>query len=149
MSIHLVLWTWGSEHPAANKNSDFVPEDEEQAIKETALDYIEGYFTGDADRMKKALHPEMNKVALMKHPKTAEIFFDKIGADALIEFTRTKMGMKPEDERNINVRVLDIMDGLANVEILSSEFDDYLQMAKINGQWKIINVLWRPAEKEK
>src|SRR4051812_14973787 len=31
------------------------------AIKATALDYIEGWYTGDAERMERALHPELAK----------------------------------------------------------------------------------------
>ena len=31
------------------------------AIKQTALDYIEGWYEGDAERMERALHPELAK----------------------------------------------------------------------------------------
>jgi hypothetical protein len=31
------------------------------AIRQTALDYIEGYYSGDAVRMERAIHPDLNK----------------------------------------------------------------------------------------
>ena len=31
------------------------------AIRQTALDYIEGYYEGNAERMERALHPELAK----------------------------------------------------------------------------------------
>src|SRR5262249_46471729 len=31
------------------------------AIKQTALDYIEGWYEGDAERMERAVHPELAK----------------------------------------------------------------------------------------
>jgi len=31
------------------------------AIKQTALDYIEGWYEGNAERMERALHPELAK----------------------------------------------------------------------------------------
>ena len=35
--------------------------DESAAITKTALDYIEGWYAGDAARMERALHPELAK----------------------------------------------------------------------------------------
>ncbi|PYS59909.1 MAG: hypothetical protein DMF76_15225, partial [Acidobacteria bacterium] len=35
--------------------------DESAAITRTALDYIEGWYAGDAARMERALHPELAK----------------------------------------------------------------------------------------
>lgn len=34
---------------------------DEGAIRQTALDYIEGWYKGDAIRMERALHPELAK----------------------------------------------------------------------------------------
>jgi len=34
---------------------------EEAAIKKPALDYIEGWYTGDASHMESALHPQLAK----------------------------------------------------------------------------------------
>src|ERR1043166_284324 len=34
-------------------------------IKATALDYIDGYYTGDAVRMERALHPDLAKRIVM------------------------------------------------------------------------------------
>jgi hypothetical protein len=65
-----------------------------------------------------------------------------MGASMLIEFTRAKMGLLPEEKRNIEVTVLDVMEDIAAVKVLSAMYYDYLQMAKIEGKWKIINVLW-------
>jgi len=48
----------------------------------------------------------------------------------------------PEDKRNIEVTVLDVAEDLAMVKVLSARYYDFLQMAKVDGQWKILNVLW-------
>lgn len=34
------------------------------AIRQTALDYIQGWYTGDAARMQRAVHPELAKRVL-------------------------------------------------------------------------------------
>ncbi|MGB2905517.1 MAG: nuclear transport factor 2 family protein [Candidatus Aminicenantaceae bacterium] len=115
---------------------------EGDAIKAAALDYIEGSFSGDADRMERALHPELHKVLPVKMPQTGKTRLDIMGAGMLIEGTRAKMGMLAEDKRAIEVTILDAAEDLAMVKILSSRYYDFLQMAKVGGKWKIINVLW-------
>ncbi len=39
------------------------------AIKQTALDYIEGWYEGNAERMERALHPELAKRIVRTNPE--------------------------------------------------------------------------------
>lgn len=132
-----VLWV---PFPKPGKAKDMSGEDD--AIRATALNYIEGAFSGDADRMEQALHPELHKVIPVKMPQTGKTRLDVMGASMLIEGTRAKMGLLAEDKRNIEVTVLDVAEDLAMVKVLSARYYDFLQMAKVDGQWKILNVLW-------
>ena len=137
-----VLWISNPKNSGSTgKNTDL--QNEKGAIKKAALDYIDGSFSGDALRMERALHPELMKVRPVKLPKTGKIMLDKMGAEMLIEGTRAKLGLLDEDKRNITVNILDVMKDIAMVEVLSTMYYDYLQMAKIDGQWRIINVLWK------
>ena len=52
--------------------------------------------------------------------------------------------MVAEAERHIEVEVNDISHGMAAVKLTSSMYIDHLQLGKVNGEWKIINVLWVP-----
>jgi hypothetical protein len=38
---------------------------------------------------------------------------------------------------------LDIDNDIASVKVVSAEYIDYLQLGKVDGQWVIINILWR------
>ena len=67
-----------------------------------------------------------------------------MGAGDLIEGTRAGMGMVDEAERDIEVEINDVSHGIAAVKVTSSQYIDHLQMGKVNGEWKIINVLWVP-----
>ncbi len=40
--------------------------------------------------------------------------------------------------------ILDVFESAACVKIEGPEWVDYLHMAKWNGQWVIVNVLWEP-----
>jgi hypothetical protein len=94
--------------------------------------------------MESALHPELTKMLLAYDRKTQQPFLYKMGAGDLIEGTRAGMGMVDEAERNIDVEINDISHGIAAVKVSSSRYIDHLQMGKVNGEWKIINVLWVP-----
>lgn len=145
-----VLWTWGADSPQRDKSIVFEPEKEKGAIEQAALDYIDGFLEGNVERMTKAVHPELNKVTFYTYPKMNKGAFHKMGSSMLIGYTAAKAGLLDKDKRNISVKILDVMDGLASVEVTSAKLYDYLHLAKINGQWKIINVLWKskPAGKK-
>ena len=68
--------------------------DESAVITKTALDYIEGWYAGDAARMERALHPELAKRMISTDPKTGRSQFNHLGAMALVEHTRDGGGKK-------------------------------------------------------
>lgn len=116
---------------------------ETAAITKTALDYIEGWFAGDAERVERALHPELAKRMISTDAKTGRSQFNHMGAMALVQHTRDGGGKKtPVDRQLKEVTILDRFNNAAVVKIVASDWIDYLSLAKFNGDWKIINVLW-------
>jgi hypothetical protein len=114
-----------------------------EAIKKTALDYIEGWYTGDAARMERALHPELAKRMISTDARSGRSQFNHMGAMALVQRTREGIGTKiPADRQLKDVTILDRFNNAAVVKIVASDWIDYLEVAKFNGDWKIINVLW-------
>ena len=131
------------EHPDATGTTDNA-DAELAAIEATARDYIDGWYEGDAERMERALHPDMAKRTVRALPSGAEIL-NTVTASNMVEYTRAGFGKqsKKEDQHN-EVQILDVLTNTANVKTTSHEFIDYLQLAKINGKWWIVNVLWEP-----
>ena len=115
---------------------------EHAAVTAAALDYIEGFFSGDAERMTRALHPELTKVIVMAPQQGMNAFTRKMTATELIEITRSKRGAIPREQWGIEVTVLDVYGNMAAVKVVNPKFVDYLQLAKVDGAWKIVNVLW-------
>ncbi len=119
-------------------------EKEKAAIKEASMNYIEGWYEGNADRMDKALHPDLNKVGVIAGRGDGKIRLIKVTKDQMVGWTGQGVGKKPAGERNIKVEILDIYKNTANVKITSVSFIDYVLLGKIDSEWKIINVLWEP-----
>jgi len=118
-------------------------------IRATAMDYIEGWYTGDAARMERALHPELAKRIVTTDDKTGQSRLGQMGAMTLVNNTRAGGGTKTAVERRReDFRVLDIYRDNAVAKIVASDWIDYLELARWNGQWKIVNVLWALTPKE-
>lgn len=115
---------------------------EEEAIKQTAYDYAEGYYSADAARMENALYPDLNKATPVVNQITGKIFLGYSTYSGLIEATRAKSGLLDPDKRKMSFHLININEDVANAKILTARFDDYLQMVKVEGRWKIINVLF-------
>ncbi|HEV2914714.1 MAG TPA: nuclear transport factor 2 family protein [Pyrinomonadaceae bacterium] len=123
---------------------------EEAAIKQTALDYIEGWYEGNAERMERSLHPELAKRIVHTDPKTGVSRLDQMSAMTLVQRTRSAAGAKtPKERQQRDVAILDVFENAASVKVTAADWVDYLHMAKFNGRWVIVNVLWelKPAKK--
>jgi hypothetical protein len=112
------------------------------AIRETAMNYMMGWYTGDADRMGRALHPDLVK-RIVNTDSMGASRLSTMGADRLIEGTRRGFGKEtPADQRQSETAILDIFGNAASVRATMRNWIDYMQMAKWNGRWVIVNVLW-------
>ncbi len=113
------------------------------AIKQTALDYIEGYYEGNAERMERALHPELAKRIVRTDPKTGRSGLGQMSAMSLVQGTRNGGGKEtPKEQQQKDVTILDVYENAASVKVVASGWVDYMHMAKWNGRWVIVNVLW-------
>jgi len=122
---------------------------EAAAIRQTALDYIEGWYEGDAARMERALHPELAKRIVMTDSATGNSRLDSMGAMTLVQRVRAGGGRKtPKEAQMKDVTILDRFQNAAVVKVVASGWIDYLQVARFNGDWKIINVLWELKPKD-
>jgi len=111
-------------------------------IKATALDYIDGWYTGDGARMERALHPELAK-RIVRSDSLGHYRLDQQSAMTLVTNTRMGGGKDtPAADRKEDVRILDIYQNAAVARIDASYWVDYLQLAKWRGRWVIVNVLW-------
>jgi hypothetical protein len=112
------------------------------AIRATALDYIEGWYTADATRMERALHPELAK-RIVQTDAQGNSRLGQQSAMTLVANTRRGGGTTiPADKRKSEVRILDVYGNAASVRVQAATWVDYIHMAKSNGRWVIVNVLW-------
>lgn len=120
-----------------------VSDSDKAAIKQTALDYIEGWYEGNAERMERAVHPELAKRMVDANPMNGKSRLNQMSAMTLVLGTRFGGGKQtPKDKQRKDVTILDVDENAASVKIVASDWIDYLHLARWNGRWVIVNVLW-------
>ena len=113
------------------------------AIRATAFDYVEGWYEGNADRMARALHPELVKRIVVRDTTTGKSMVQGMGASVLVNSTRHGYGKEtPKERQQKEVAILDIFGNAASAKAVMADWIDYMQLAKVDGRWVIVNVLW-------
>lgn len=134
----------------AAKPMTHLSEADAAAIKQTALDYIEGYYDGNAERMERALHPDLAKRIVRTDPTSKRSRLDHMGALSLVQATRARAGRgMPKEQQQKDVTILDAFENAACVKIVANDWIDYLHVGKLNGRWVIVNVLWEMKPEKK
>jgi hypothetical protein len=110
---------------------------DEDGIRQAVLDYFEGWFDGDADRMERALHPQLAKRSLGNGA------LDEDTAPQMIEATAQGRGRRRDPgERRIDIDVVEVHGPIATVVVYSNVYREYLHLGRMEEGWKIVNTLW-------
>ncbi|MFN0139978.1 MAG: nuclear transport factor 2 family protein [Pyrinomonadaceae bacterium] len=121
------------------------------AIKRAALNYAEGWYEGNADKMESALSPDLAK-RIVRTNDRGQSNLGQMTAMSLVQGTRSGYGKQtPKDEQQKDVTIFDVFGSAATVKLEMRDWIDYLHVGKFNGKWVIINVLWetKPKKDEK
>src|SRR5215212_1680513 len=111
---------------------------DETAIRQTALDYMEGWYEGNTERMERAVHPELAKRIVHTNPE-GHSSLNQMGAMRLVQGTRHGGGKEtPKEKQQRDVIILDVFENAASVKAVMSDWIDYMHLAKFNGRWVII-----------
>ncbi len=112
-------------------------------IRAAAMDYIEGWYAADGERMERAVHPELAKRIIRTDKQSGRSQLQSMSAMTLIGGARSGGGSRtPTSRQQKDFTLLDIYENAAVAKVVASDWVDYLQLGKWNGRWVIVNVLW-------
>jgi hypothetical protein len=110
-----------------------------------ATDYLTSFYEGSAEeraaRIERVIHPHLAK----RCPSY------QLDDGAFKEWTVPEMieiaagSVDDENTTPYGVRVLDVSPTMASVRTDAAWGIDYIHLGKIDGQWKVVNVLWDDA----
>ena len=116
---------------------------EQAAVRQAALDYVEGIYDVQPERIERSVHPKLVKSGFyrkeagepyVEHPMTYD------------ELVRLAANWNKEKKRNTSIKevvVLDVLDQTASVKVIAAWGIDYMHLAKSDGTWKIVQILWQ------
>ncbi len=109
------------------------------AIRATVLDYIQGYYTGDAARMQRALHPDY-----LKHTISGSGRVSEWTGSRMVEAARSGEGRRlPAAARREVVKVLDVTGDVAAAKLITPGWVDYMTLTRLDGRWRSLSVVLR------
>ncbi|WP_316820574.1 nuclear transport factor 2 family protein [Pedobacter gandavensis] len=120
-------------------------------VRAAVLDYIESQHTPNPAQMDRALHSRMVKRTFWKDRGTGKEYLRETTPESMVLLAESynkkkdKFPVVPKKE----VRFLDISDRTASIKLIADDWIDYMHLIKLNGSWKIINVLWQYHDSER
>ena len=119
---------------------------DDAAIRACLLDYFEGWFDGDAERMDRALHPGLAKHALNQDAARSGTL-DVTTYTEMMESTRLGRGKQRDTpDRGIRIDIVSVSGDIASAIVHSTVYVEYALLARTTDGWRITGTLWRWAE---
>jgi len=118
------------------------------AIRKATLDYIEGWASGNVERIHNSVSPELSKRRVATAGDLVyvqDMSHSLLCASALGNAKGVRMpDLTPGKELSPEIKILDIDGTNASVKTWNAKygFFDYIHLSKTGGKWLIINVLW-------
>ena len=117
-------------------------QDDIDAITRVALDYVEGYVSGDSQRHLRSYHPEAIK---RRYTEDDGVFgIVSLSPQTMADYAATETGT--DTDSPIEVIVDDVYEDIASVRVYSTRWVDFLHVVKARGEWRLFHVTWHGRE---
>lgn len=117
--------------------------DHEQ-VHATALDYFEGWYDADAERIARSLHSELVK---RWAGDTDGVHLGRtLDKATMVAQTAEGGGRDTRSDDPIDVDVIEVYGDIATVIVRSHEYREYLHLVRTPEGWQIVNAFFRMTE---
>ncbi len=107
-------------------------------VMAAALDYIDGYISGDAERHARSYHPECIKRRYVTDEESWVEELVVLSPRIMVDYAALSDMSDCETEVVIDA----ISEDIASVRIYSCNWVDFLHIVKARGEWKLFHVTW-------
>jgi len=116
-----------------------------EAVRRAVLDYVESAYEHKPENIERSVHPDLVKLGFVKRGEAAEYQQAPMSYEELHALvTRWKeQGYRFPSDAPKEVVVFDVLDQTAAAKLTADWGVDYFHLAKYDGKWKIIQVLWQ------
>ena len=114
-----------------------------EAVRQAALDYVEGIYAVQPERIERSVHPTLVKRGFYKKDASTPYVESPMTYDQLVNLARTWNKEGKRDTSVKQVTVLDVLDQTAAAKVTTAWGVDYMLLGKFDGTWKITQILWQ------
>jgi hypothetical protein len=116
--------------------------DETRAIVNTATNYMEAWYEGNAGQMEASLHKDLAKRRVITkdgHQNDLRL----ITASEMVSYTSSGYGKRLwSDHTEIDVILLDFHKNIASVKVVTPHYYEYLHLMRKANKWVIVNTIY-------
>jgi hypothetical protein len=126
---------------------------EHRGVREAVLDYVEGVYAMKPERIARSVHPTLVKQGMVREGN-AESYRGPIMMDyqqlydLAATWNRDNRNADPDTAPKV-VEVYDVQDATAIAKLTAVWGTDYFLLAKLDGKWMIMQVLWQSPVKRR
>ena len=118
--------------------------DEHAAVRRAALDYVEGFYTGDTTMLARSVHPDVRKYGYYIPRDSTKYAGEAMPWSEFLTYaTSVRARGAPRANAPRDVVIYEVLDQTASAKVTAWWGIDYLLLAKENGRWMIRMVLWQ------
>jgi hypothetical protein len=117
--------------------------DDKAAVRQAALDYVEGIYNAQPERIERSVHPNLVKNGFYKREAGGPYVESPMNYEQLVRLAATWNKEKKRDISIKDVVVLDVLNQTASAKVVAAWGIDYMHLAKYDGTWKITQILWQ------
>jgi hypothetical protein len=114
-----------------------------EAVRQAALDYVEGIYNVQPERIQRSVHPTLVKRGFYKKDAAGPYVESPMTYDQLVTLAGNWNKEGKRDTSIKQVAVLDVLDQTATAKVTASWGIDYMLLGKYDGKWKIVQILWQ------
>jgi len=114
-------------------------------VRAAVLDYVEGFYQGDSTRLVRSIRPEVVKFGFFVPRDSTRYVGEPMSfaemhayANGVKRNNRQAPATAPKE-----IALLDVQDQTAAAKLTAWWGTDYLLLAKYDGRWMIVQVLWQ------
>lgn len=129
--------------------SPAVASDDRAAVHAAVLDYVEGVYDVDPTRIERSVHPKLAKTGFHR-PRGAETYSpaSAMTFEQLVNVAKTwNAARKLRKEAPKEITIFEVLDQTASAKLVAEWGIDYFHLAKFEGKWMIVNVVWQSPPK--
>lgn len=119
--------------------------DDHEAVRQAVLDYVEGIYQVQPERIERSVSRELAKVGYWREKDGGPYSESRMSFDQLVGVAKNwnKNGRVDAKTALKEVVIYEIVDQTATVKLRAHWGIDYMHLAKKEGKWLIMNVLWQ------